>query len=156
MLIKIPQWIWNLQWGWGLHVEGKTVYVCFLDEIRFMIKASCPTSLPVEFSGILSETWTLGLTIYSVSEASAPKRQNDSKVILWCSEVMHLSLSQLSRSTCSQNGECGGSITMFTSPPALRGPSPGDTEEQTHMGRSKEWVRVRFCKVSMTNSWREQ
>lgn len=68
-----------------MHVEGKTVYVGFLDsypEIRFLIKALCLTSLPVEFCGMLPETWTLlSVTLYSDSEASARKRQNDCEVL---------------------------------------------------------------------------
>lgn len=81
---KIPGQIWNLQWGCGLHVEGNTVYVGFLEsypEIRVLIKTSWLTSLPVEFCGMLPETWTLSVTLYSDSEASARKRQNDCDVL---------------------------------------------------------------------------
>lgn len=53
---QISGWIWNLQWGWGLHVEKK-ISVCFLyPEICFLMKVSFITSVPVEFCGMLPAT----------------------------------------------------------------------------------------------------
>lgn len=148
---KIPGRIWNLQWGWDLHVEGKTVYVGFSDsypEIRFLIKALCLTFLPVEFCGMLPEMWTLlSVTLYSDSEASAQKRQNDCEVLggyALESESVDLVASVL---TLMSVVVASAWSSPHQSPEArlLR------TEEQPHVGRHrpKERMRTRLCKVSM-------
>lgn len=98
--------------------------------------------------------WTLSVTLYSDSEASAQKRQNDCEVL----GGYALELELVDQVASSYDHAYGVSISMFTSPPVPRGSFPGDTEEQIHVARyrPKGRMRSRLCKASMPKSWRER